>query len=398
MRGARARGGDRDRARRGSRAASLDALDHPRGCPGALRHAVLRRPRARAHPPPQPDGREVDDAGWFTPRGGARRHTTRASSKLVFPTIKTLETLLRVRERRARSWTPPTIVSSSRSCRGWSAPAGDHRMLLPGEHGYEDAAPDVDSSAVVTSSLPDGRPGAASSASSPPSTRRSTRASSRSPGRSRPTTSRAARRSTSPPVSATRRRPTTHAATRESRCSSPIRPARGSTARSRCSSRGPRRSTTRTSTPTASATWRESWREAPGRRATQHPPKFMRGLFGWYYTRIYVKVRPERVFVWPDGDLSKPPELHDAHLEEVRSGHSRGAGRAARAAGRRAGRPGTRAWTSSASDTRPRCSPGSAPTASRSRSGCRSSSIATRTGSSSAASPPGCRWPRAGPA
>jgi hypothetical protein len=67
--------------------------------------------------------------------------------------------------------------------------------------------------------------------------------------------------------------------------------------------------------------WRESWEKLPGIRDT-HPPKLLRGMFGWYYTRIYVKVRPERVFVWPDGDPETEPEIHDARLEEVRSGHS----------------------------------------------------------------------------
>ena len=32
-------------------------------------------------------------------------------------------------------------------------------------------------------------------------------------------------------------------------------------------------------------------------------------------------VRPERVYVWPDGDLAAEPQLFDAHMEEVRSGH-----------------------------------------------------------------------------
>jgi hypothetical protein len=66
--------------------------------------------------------------------------------------------------------------------------------------------------------------------------------------------------------------------------------------------------------------WRESWDKLPGARDA-HPPKLIRGLFGWYYTRIYVEVRPERVFVWR-GDPAAEPEVHDAHLEEVRSGHS----------------------------------------------------------------------------
>jgi hypothetical protein len=51
------------------------------------------------------------------------------------------------------------------------------------------------------------------------------------------------------------------------------------------------------------------------------PPKAMESMFSWYYERIYVKVRPERVFVWPGGDFNSEPTIHDAHLEEVRSGH-----------------------------------------------------------------------------
>jgi hypothetical protein len=35
-----------------------------------------------------------------------------------------------------------------------------------------------------------------------------------------------------------------------------------------------------------------------------------------------LRVRPERVFVWPGGDPSREPELYDAHIEEVRSGHA----------------------------------------------------------------------------
>ena len=66
--------------------------------------------------------------------------------------------------------------------------------------------------------------------------------------------------------------------------------------------------------------WRESWEKLPGTH-DMHPPKLLRGMFGWYYTRIYVHVRPERVFVWADG-IAEPPEIHDAHMEEVRSGHS----------------------------------------------------------------------------
>jgi pyridoxamine 5'-phosphate oxidase-like protein len=53
-----------------------------------------------------------------------------------------------------------------------------------------------------------------------------------------------------------------------------------------------------------------------------HPPKPLRRLLNWYYARIYIKVRPERIFVWRDGDVTSEPEVLGAHLEEVRSGHS----------------------------------------------------------------------------
>jgi hypothetical protein len=36
----------------------------------------------------------------------------------------------------------------------------------------------------------------------------------------------------------------------------------------------------------------------------------------------YIRVRPERVYVWPGGDIAAEPALYDAHMEEVRSGHS----------------------------------------------------------------------------
>ena len=65
---------------------------------------------------------------------------------------------------------------------------------------------------------------------------------------------------------------------------------------------------------------RESGEKLP-KTKRMHPPRFVRGLLRWYYARIYIKVRPERVFVWRDGDPQVEPEIHDAHIEEVRSGH-----------------------------------------------------------------------------
>jgi hypothetical protein len=66
---------------------------------------------------------------------------------------------------------------------------------------------------------------------------------------------------------------------------------------------------------------RESAVKLPRGRAVM-PPRILDGVAAWYVNRIYIKVRPERVFVWPHGDITKPAECHGAHLEEVRSGHS----------------------------------------------------------------------------
>jgi Pyridoxamine 5'-phosphate oxidase len=66
---------------------------------------------------------------------------------------------------------------------------------------------------------------------------------------------------------------------------------------------------------------RESGEKLPATKKMS-PPKPLRGLFSFYYARMYIKVRPERVFVWPDADPGQEPEIHGTHLEEVRSGHS----------------------------------------------------------------------------
>ena len=51
------------------------------------------------------------------------------------------------------------------------------------------------------------------------------------------------------------------------------------------------------------------------------PPKLFEGMLSWYLTRIYIRVRPERIYVWPGADVTAEPKLFDTHLEEVRSGH-----------------------------------------------------------------------------
>jgi pyridoxamine 5'-phosphate oxidase-like protein len=64
---------------------------------------------------------------------------------------------------------------------------------------------------------------------------------------------------------------------------------------------------------------RESIEKLPATKGMQ-PPGFLRGWFTWYYTRIYVHVRPERIYVWR-GAETRELELLDTHMEEVRSGH-----------------------------------------------------------------------------
>ena len=67
---------------------------------------------------------------------------------------------------------------------------------------------------------------------------------------------------------------------------------------------------------------RESGEKLPATKRQQPPAWLQRRFFSWYFTRIYVYVRPERVFVWRGGDCTSEPELLGSHLEEVRSGHS----------------------------------------------------------------------------
>lgn len=65
----------------------------------------------------------------------------------------------------------------------------------------------------------------------------------------------------------------------------------------------------------------ESVQKLPG-IAKLMPPDALKRYLNWYFTRIYIHVRPERVYIWPTGGAIGEPELYDAHMEEVRSGHS----------------------------------------------------------------------------
>lgn len=66
---------------------------------------------------------------------------------------------------------------------------------------------------------------------------------------------------------------------------------------------------------------RESLEKLPA-TAKLYPPQPVRKWMNWYFSRIYIHVRPERIYAWPHGDIAKEPELFGAHMEEVRSGHS----------------------------------------------------------------------------
>jgi 8-oxo-dGTP pyrophosphatase MutT (NUDIX family) len=92
---------------------------------------------AAPHATAEADGVEVSDAGWFEPRAALDSHAA-GELELVFPTIKTLETLLehaRVEEvveaARKRQVEPilPRVVGTRQ----------EPRVLLPWEDGYEDA-------------------------------------------------------------------------------------------------------------------------------------------------------------------------------------------------------------------------------------------------------------------
>jgi hypothetical protein len=66
---------------------------------------------------------------------------------------------------------------------------------------------------------------------------------------------------------------------------------------------------------------RESKEKVPAWTRSFPPPGLGR-FFTWYTARIYIHVRPERIYAWPEGDATREPQLFDAHMEEVRSGHS----------------------------------------------------------------------------
>ncbi len=88
---------------------------------------------APPHSPPEPDGSETVDAGWFEPQAALDRHyADREEFKLVFPTIKHLESLvpfanateaLEATRRREVKAVEPEVVGEG----------DDRRIVLPDE-------------------------------------------------------------------------------------------------------------------------------------------------------------------------------------------------------------------------------------------------------------------------
>jgi 8-oxo-dGTP pyrophosphatase MutT (NUDIX family) len=96
---------------------------------------------AEAHAKPEADGGEITEIGWFAPQAALDSHAA-GDLKLVFPTIKTLETLLEhrtaaavIEAARTRDVQPilPRVVGTREK----------HSVLLPWDEGYDDAATDV---------------------------------------------------------------------------------------------------------------------------------------------------------------------------------------------------------------------------------------------------------------
>ena len=100
---------------------------------------ALAEPHAKA----EPDHGEITEVAWWGPQAALDSHA-RQELKLVFPTIKTLETLVEhetaeavIEAARDRDVQPvlPRVVGTREQ----------HRVVLPWEDGYDDAVADVDS-------------------------------------------------------------------------------------------------------------------------------------------------------------------------------------------------------------------------------------------------------------
>jgi 8-oxo-dGTP pyrophosphatase MutT (NUDIX family) len=97
---------------------------------------------APPHSPPKPDGGEIVEASWFAPERALESHRVGELS-LVFPTIRNLERL-------AEHATADEVMAAARGTvveailPRVAGTREDHRVLLPGDEGYDEAATDVD--------------------------------------------------------------------------------------------------------------------------------------------------------------------------------------------------------------------------------------------------------------
>ena len=92
---------------------------------------------APPHATAKADEAEVSAADWFEPRAALDAHEA-GELELVFPTIKTLETLLEHPDADAVIVAAARARRSSRSCREWPARATITVVLLPWDEGYDD--------------------------------------------------------------------------------------------------------------------------------------------------------------------------------------------------------------------------------------------------------------------
>ena len=109
------------------------ALGHARGCPGPLRHPLLRRLRSTPCKP-VPDRGEVDEARWLGPAGALEEHAA-DRLELSFPTVKHLEELTGFADADA-------VIAEGAHAHVEaitpSPPPRPFEVLLPGDPGFAD--------------------------------------------------------------------------------------------------------------------------------------------------------------------------------------------------------------------------------------------------------------------
>jgi 8-oxo-dGTP pyrophosphatase MutT (NUDIX family) len=96
---------------------------------------------APPHSSPKPDEAEISATDWFAPRAALDAHAA-GELKLVFPTIKTLETLLGFDDADAVIAAAPGERVEPLLPRVAGTRA-NHRILLPTDEGYDQAVTDV---------------------------------------------------------------------------------------------------------------------------------------------------------------------------------------------------------------------------------------------------------------